>query len=310
QDLALTNQDLALTSRGQSALLCYTCGTSGYMGHCDENDTWCTWANSYCTASSLLSPYCTPWKCFAFCGSAVGDPVSSATNLVQIRRNNRANPKGNGCFECGAIGFKRDCPKLKNKDGEKVNAPVWVYAVGNAKKRVNASRDPDFNVFTRNNYDVKLADGKIVRVDTDMRGCTLNFLSRLFNIDLMPIELGSFNVIICMDWLKRCHAVIVCDEKLVQVPYGNETLTFRGNESNNGTKSRLTVISCSKAQEYMAKGCQVFLAQISAKKEEDRSKGKQLEDIPVVWDYPEVFPKGLPGLPLTRPVEFQIDLIP
>ncbi|GJS53449.1 putative reverse transcriptase domain-containing protein [Tanacetum coccineum] len=65
----------------------------------------------------------------------------------------------------------------------------------------------------------------------------------------MPVELGSFDVIIGMDWLRRCHAVIVCDEKLVRVPYGNETLTFRGNESNNGRESRLTVISCSKAQE-------------------------------------------------------------
>nr|GEW87012.1 putative reverse transcriptase domain-containing protein [Tanacetum cinerariifolium] len=71
----------------------------------------------------------------------------------------------------------------------------------------------------------------------------------------MPVELGSFDVIIDMDWLRRCHAVIVCDEKLVQIPYGNETLTFRGNESNNGRESRLTVISCSKAQEYMTKGC-------------------------------------------------------
>ncbi|GJW03573.1 hypothetical protein Tco_1562429 [Tanacetum coccineum] len=60
-----------------------------------------------------------------------------------------------------------------------------------------------------------------------------------------------------MDWLRRYHAVIVCDEKLVQVPYGNETLTFCGNESSNGRESRLTVISCSKAQEYMAKGCQL-----------------------------------------------------
>ncbi|GKF85861.1 hypothetical protein Tco_0253688 [Tanacetum coccineum] len=38
----------------------------------------------------------------------------------------------------------------------------------------------------------------------------------------MPVELGSFDIIIGMDWLKRCHTVIVCDEKLVQVPYGNE----------------------------------------------------------------------------------------
>ncbi|GKF07082.1 putative reverse transcriptase domain-containing protein, partial [Tanacetum coccineum] len=75
-----------------------------------------------------------------------------------------------------------------------------------------------------------------------------------FNIDLIPVELGSFDVIIDMDWLRKYHAVIVCEEKLVQVPYGNETLTFCGNESSNGRESRLTVISCSKAQEYMAKG--------------------------------------------------------
>ncbi|GJR18403.1 putative reverse transcriptase domain-containing protein [Tanacetum coccineum] len=126
----------------------------------------------------------------------------------------------------------------------------------------------------------------------------------------MPVELGSFEVIIGMDWLRRYHAVIVCDEKLVQIPYGNKTLTFCGNESSNGRESRLTVISCSKAQEYMAKGCQVFLAQISAKKEEDKSERKQIEDVPIVRDFPEVFPEDLPGLPPARPVEFQIDLIP
>ncbi|GJX09207.1 hypothetical protein Tco_0199066 [Tanacetum coccineum] len=112
----------------------------------------------------------------------------------------------------------------------------------------------------------------------------------------MPVELGSFDVIIGMDWLRRCHAVIVCDEKLVQVPYGNETLTFCGNESSNGRESRLKVISCSKLIEYMAKGCQVFLAKISAKKEEDKSEGKQIKDVPIVRDFPKVFPEDLPGL--------------
>ncbi|GJX92358.1 putative reverse transcriptase domain-containing protein [Tanacetum coccineum] len=125
----------------------------------------------------------------------------------------------------------------------------------------------------------------------------------------MPVELGSFDVIIGMDWLRRCHAVIVCDEKLVQIPYGNETLTFCGNKSSNGRESQLIVISCLKAQEYMAKGCQVFLAQISAKKEEDKSEGKQIKDVPIVRDFPEVFPEDLPGLPPARPVEFQINLI-
>ncbi|GKF67474.1 hypothetical protein Tco_0197153 [Tanacetum coccineum] len=60
----------------------------------------------------------------------------------------------------------------------------------------------------------------------------------------------------------------------------------------------------------MAKGCQVFLAQISTKKEEDKSERKQIEDVPIVRDFPKVFPEDLPGLPPARPVEFQIDLIP
>ncbi|GJS57372.1 putative reverse transcriptase domain-containing protein [Tanacetum coccineum] len=196
-----------------------------------------------------------------------------------------------------------------SQDGGNRNVQGWVYAVGNAEKRGNASGNPDANIIT-GTFDVELADGKLVGIDTIIRGCTLNFLDHPFNIDLMPVELGSFDVIIGMDWLRRCHAVIVCDEKLVQIPYGNETLTFCGNESSNGRESRLTVISCSKAQEYMAKGCQVFLAQISAKKEEDKSEGKQIKDVPIVQDFPEVFPEDLPGLPPARPVEFQIDLIP
>ncbi|GJS45875.1 putative reverse transcriptase domain-containing protein [Tanacetum coccineum] len=273
---------------------------------------------------------------------------SGNTNVANTQKGNGANPKGNGCFECGALRhFKRDCPKLKNKDGGNGSAQGSVYAVRNAEKKGNASRDSDSNVITgtfllnnryasilfdtgadrsfissafsslidiaqtplENSYDVELADEKIVKVDNIMRGCTLNFLNHPFNIDLMPVELGSFDIIIGMDWLRRCHAVIVCDEKLVRIPYGNETLIFCGNESNDGRESRLAIISCSKAQEYMAKGCQIFLAQISAKKEEDKSEGKQLKDVPIIRDFPEVFPEDLSGLPLAPPVEFQIDLI-
>nr|GEW79194.1 hypothetical protein [Tanacetum cinerariifolium] len=196
---------------------------------------------------------------------------SGNANVANAQKDSKETPKGNGCFKCGASGhFKRDCPKLKNKNGGNRNAQGWVYAVGNAKKNGNALMNPNSNVVT---------------------------------------EMGSFDIIIGMDWLRRCHVVIVCDEKLVQILYGNETLTFCGNESNNGRDSRLTVILCSKAQEYMAKGCQIFLAQISAKKEEDKSEGKQLKDVPIIQDFLEVFPKDLPGLPLARPVEFQINLI-
>nr|GFB34748.1 putative reverse transcriptase domain-containing protein [Tanacetum cinerariifolium] len=126
----------------------------------------------------------------------------------------------------------------------------------------------------------------------------------------MPIELGSFDTIIDMDWLRRHHAMIVCDEKLVRVPFGNETLVFHGAESYIGRESRLMVISYSKVREYRAKGCHVFLAQISAAQEDDKPERKQVKDVPIVQDFPEVFLENFPGLPPARPVEFQIGLIP
>nr|GEV30864.1 putative reverse transcriptase domain-containing protein [Tanacetum cinerariifolium] len=106
------------------------------------------------------------------------------------------------------------------------------------------------------------------------------------------------------------NAVITCAEKLVRIPFGNEILTIRGEGSNQRNESRLNIISCSKAQEYMSKGCHVFLDNITSTKDEDKSKGKRLEDVSVVREFPEVFPKNLPGIPPTRQVKFQIDLVP
>ncbi|GJV16079.1 putative reverse transcriptase domain-containing protein [Tanacetum coccineum] len=64
---------------------------------------------------------------------------SGNTNGANTHKGNGENPKGNGCFECGAPGyFKRDCPMLKNKDGGNGNAQGWVYAVGNAEKKGSA----------------------------------------------------------------------------------------------------------------------------------------------------------------------------
>ncbi|GJX82348.1 putative reverse transcriptase domain-containing protein [Tanacetum coccineum] len=161
-----------------------------------------------------------------------------------------------------------------------------------------------------NSYVVELADEKIIGVDTIIRGCTLNLLNRPFNIDLMPIELGSFDADIGMDWLSKYHVVIVCDEKIVRIPYGNEVLIVRGDRSDDRSESRLNIISCTKTQKYLQKGCHVFLAHITKKKAEDKSEEKRLEDVPIVCDFPEVFLEDLPGVPLTRKVEFQIDLVP
>nr|GEZ01529.1 hypothetical protein [Tanacetum cinerariifolium] len=191
------------------------------------------------------------------------------------------------CHKCNKIGhFARDCRSSSNTNVANAQRNNGANPKGNEKKW-NASRDPDFNVATgtfllKNRYASILFD----------TGADRSFISTAFNslIDIVPTPLGiSYDVeladgkIVRIDTIMRgCHAVIVCDEKLVRVPYGSETLIFRGDESNDNKESRLTIISCSKAQEYMKRGCQIFLAQISAKKEEDKSEGKQLKDVPIV----------------------------
>ncbi|GJW82653.1 hypothetical protein Tco_0155798 [Tanacetum coccineum] len=95
-----------------------------------------------------------------------------------------------------------------------------------------------------------------------------------FDIDLIHVELDSFDVIV------------------------------EGNGCNGGSKSKLSIILCTKTQKYIQKGCQVYLAQVTAKKTGDELEEKQLEDVPIVWDFPKVFPEDLPGLPPTRKIEF------
>ncbi|GJS17742.1 putative reverse transcriptase domain-containing protein [Tanacetum coccineum] len=82
----------------------------------------------------------------------------------------------------------------------------------------------------------------------------------------------------------------------------DRTLVVKG-DSNS---SRLKVISCIKARKYIERGCHLFLAHITEKEKYE----KRLEDVPVICDFPEVFPDDLPGLPPSRQVEFKIDLVP
>nr|GEX23929.1 hypothetical protein [Tanacetum cinerariifolium] len=178
--------------------------------------------------------------------------------------NNNKNQKAEACYKCGNTGhIKRNCPKLNyHRNG---------IAQGRAYVLGGRDASADSNVITENHYDVELADGKIIGVNTIVYGCTLNFMNHPFNIDLMPVPLDCFDLIIGMDWLTKYHGVIICDEKI---------------------------------------GCDVFLARITTKEAKDKSKGKRLQDVRIVKDFLEVLPEDLPGIPPARQVEFQIDLVP
>ncbi|GJX10258.1 reverse transcriptase domain-containing protein [Tanacetum coccineum] len=245
--------------------------------------------------------------------------------------------------------YKSDCPNLKDQNrGNKAGNKNGVgEARGKAYVMGGGEANPDSNVvkgtFLLNNhyasmifdsgadrsfvsttfstllditldtldviYVVELADRRIFETNTILRGCTLGLLGHPFNIDLMTVELGSFDVIIGMDWLANHYAVIMCDEKIVRIPYGDEVLIIRGNRDGKGEKSKLSIIPCTKTRKYIKRGCPIFLAQVMKKETEDKSEEKRLEDVSTIRDFLEVFLEDFPGLPPTRQVEFQIDLV-
>ncbi|GKB35346.1 hypothetical protein Tco_0880288 [Tanacetum coccineum] len=116
---------------------------------------------------------------------------------------------------------------------------------------------------------------------------TKGALGHVRNPLAMNVEPRDTSRGIVQNWLAKYQVIIVCAEKIVLIPWGNETLIVR----DDGR-------------------CLIFLAHVTTKEIEDKSEKKRLEDVPIVRNFPEVFPEDLPGLPPIRQVEFQIDLIP
>ncbi|GJQ98411.1 putative reverse transcriptase domain-containing protein [Tanacetum coccineum] len=132
-------------------------------------------------------------------------------------------------------------------------------------------------------YVIEVADGKKVEVDRIIRDCKLELGGSLFSINLIPLGHGSFDVIVGMDWLSQHKAVIVCHEKVVEIPMEDgRILRVHGERAVGITK-----------------------ALKSAKEDEPK-----LSDISVVREFEDVFPEDLSGLPPQRQVEFCIDLVP
>nr|GFB36283.1 hypothetical protein [Tanacetum cinerariifolium] len=170
----------------------------------------------------------------------------NAPKCTKCQRNH-SGPCTLKCHKCGKIGhYARDCRRTGNTNATNNRGGNGPNPRGNGCFECGNSGH-----FKRDCPKLKNKDGG----NRNAQGW------------VYVVELGSFDAIIDMDWLRKHHAVIVCDEKLARVPFGNETL-------------------------------------ISATKEDDKPERKQVKDVPIVQDFPEVFPEDFPGLPPARPLEF------
>ncbi|KAI3773630.1 hypothetical protein L1987_48160 [Smallanthus sonchifolius] len=247
---------------------------------------------------------------------------TSQCAVVTCERCNRTGHLAKNCrvnlepqrsnYECKETGHFRDrCPKLGRNGGNTNQAKGRAFALGAGDIR----QDPNVVTGTFLNNDIHAS----ILFDT---GADRSFISTEFRSlisleskklhdsytielanDLIPIELGSFDVVIGMDWLSKHRAEIICSEKIVRIPLSNgEVLDVHGDKPGRS----LNIISCMKAWKFLKKGSYAFLANVVEKRPEEL----KIQDIPIVHDYPKVFPENLPGLPPPRQVEFRINLVP
>nr|XP_043615964.1 uncharacterized protein LOC122587868 [Erigeron canadensis] len=153
-------------------------------------------------------------------------------------------------------------------------------------------------------YVVEYANGQKYGTNEIALDCPLTLVDKNFTIDLIPVEISSFDIITGMDWLSKHHATICCHEKSVHLPLQNgEILMVQGDKSTN----ELKIVTAMKFCKYLDKKDHlVYLAHVIDKS----AKEKKVQDIPIVRDFPDVFPDDLPGIPPVRQVEFNIDLVP
>ncbi|KAJ9553048.1 hypothetical protein OSB04_017093 [Centaurea solstitialis] len=222
------------------------------------------------------------------------------------------------CYECKEPGHYRDaCLKFKKAStggssgpvakGEvppRVTSRAFQMTATEARETSDLVSAKEFTMPTTPLSDVlvvEVAGWFLVTVRDCFEGCTIELNGEPFSATLIPMNVGSFDVVLGIDWLRAHDANIGCGKKMVTLPTSRGQMITVYGDKKKGTN---TTISMIKAKKCLAKGCASYLAYVIDTKLEK----KEVADVDVVREFPDVFPEDLPGLPPERQVEFHIDL--
>ncbi|XP_076898124.1 uncharacterized protein LOC143551612 [Bidens hawaiensis] len=148
-------------------------------------------------------------------------------------------------------------------------------------------------------FSIEVASGNSIIIDSVIRDCVITLNKFKFCIDLIPMQMGSFDVILAMDWLTLNRAEVVCFEKFLRILLKNGRVI---KDFGDTPTSKFNLMSGFQAQCYLRKKYIAFVALVVEKER----KEKKTSDILIMRNFPD----NVSDLPLVRQIEFRIDLIP
>ncbi|KAJ9557796.1 LOW QUALITY PROTEIN: hypothetical protein OSB04_012410 [Centaurea solstitialis] len=278
---------------------CIVCSRCGRGGHTDKGCKKGT-----CFECGSLNHYRN--DCPKLNQRPYANRVQPANQANQANQGNRGGLARGRAFVIGAEEARQN-PDVVTGTFLLNNYPATVlFDSGADRSFVSLEFRPKINKKSQNlkeDHIIEYSNGELVKADKIIRKCTLGLSGKDFSIDLIPIKIGSFDMIVGMDWMSKHRATICCAEKIVVIalPDGRFLEVY-----GDKPKRDIKIVSFMKMRNHLRKECVAFMAHVVDKS----AKEKQIQDIPIVRDFPEVFPEELPGLPPQRQVEFHIDIIP
>ncbi|KAL8120052.1 hypothetical protein AgCh_017255 [Apium graveolens] len=228
-------------------------------------------------------------------------------NFPQAKPECKSEIQGVTCFSCGKVGYiAKNCKSVNQGNfGRSVSqGPTTSTARARTFKRTQKSPVHDSDVVAEDLDEpltIEVANKDKVPVKQFCPSCSLEISGYMFPVNLIPFELGDFDVILGMDWLSRYNTNIDCKKRrVIKYTPANKRINYQGQRQDR------KFLSVMQAKRLMRQGCEAYLAHVVNMKKEIPI----LDEIPKVREFPDVFTEELPGLPPDREIEFFIDLIP